>query len=41
MGSGQRKEMGLDSLGLLFLLLQGQGGLIWGLSASPHFPVNS
>lgn len=39
MGSGQRREMGLDSLGLLFLLLQGQGGLIWGLSASPHFPV--
>lgn len=37
---GQRGEMGLDSPGLPFLLLHGQGGLIWGLSASPTFPVN-
>lgn len=41
MGSGQKREMGLDSLSPPFLLLQGQGGLIWGLSASPRFPVNS
>lgn len=33
--------MGLHSLGLPFLLLQGQGVLIWGLSASPTFPVKS
>lgn len=40
MGNGQRREMGLDSLGSPFLLPQGQG-LIWGLSASPTLPVNS
>lgn len=41
MGSGQRREVGLDSLGPPFLLLQGQEGLMWGLSASPTLPVNS
>lgn len=41
MGSGQRRQTGLDSLGPPFLLPQGQGGLIRGLSASPTLPMNN